>query len=327
MADPANTLVTVIGGSGFIGRHIVRELIRSGYRVRVAVRRPDLAGHLQPLGGVGQVAAVQANLRYPESVAAACDGADAVINLVGVLYNSGPQTFEALHVRGADVAAHSAKQAGARTFVQMSAIGADPASGSAYGRSKAEGEARVRQHFSDAIIVRPSVVFGPEDDLFNKFAAMARFSPALPLIGGATRFQPVFAGDVAKVVATLVRSGAGDGKAAFELGGPDICTFRELLEFILRVIDRQRLLVPVPFAIAKMKAAFLGMLPKPLLTLDQVEMLKVDNVVSDEAIAAGCTLEGLGIEAESMEAVVPAYLYRYRKAGQFSTPHQSENGA
>jgi uncharacterized protein YbjT (DUF2867 family) len=238
----SSKLITIIGGSGFLGRHITRALARQGHRIRIAVRRPDLAGHLQPIGFPGQIMPVQCNLRYPDSVAAACAGADVVINLVGVLFSSGGQSFSALHAQGARVAAQAAKNAGASQFIQMSAIGADEASGAEYARTKADGEQAASEEFPGAIILRPSIVFGPEDNFFNQFAAMARFSPALPLIGGGhTVFQPVFVGDVAEAVARLVEAGEASGKT-YELGGPQKMSFREVLEYVLKVTGRTRLL-------------------------------------------------------------------------------------
>jgi NADH dehydrogenase len=321
VADTASeTLITVIGGSGFIGRHIVQALAKRGYRIRVAVRRPDLAGYVQPLGTPGQIMPVQANVRFPDSLRAVCDGAAVVINLTGVLYSAGPQSFDAIHAFGAEASATAARDRGARQFFQMSAIGANPDSASDYARSKAAGEARARANFPGAIIIRPSIVFGPEDDFFNRFAAMARFSPVLPLIGGGTtKFQPVYCGDVAEGFARLVDMGVASG-TTFEFGGPEVLTFKEILEFILATVERKRLLVPLPWPIAKLNASVLGLLPKPLLTLDQVELLKTDNVVSEEARREGRTLEGLGIVARNIESVVPSYLYRYRKAGQFTAP-------
>ena len=319
MNDPTQTLITVIGGSGFIGRYVVQSLARRGYRIRVGVRRPDLAGHLQPLGKVGQILPVQANVRYPDSVAAAVSGAHAVVNLVGVLASSGAQSFDAVHVFGAETVAECARVAGARRLIHFSAIGTDPESPSAYGRSKAEGEARAFASFPDATIVRPSIVFGPEDDFFNRFAGMARLLPALPLIGGGrTQFQPVYAVDVAEAVARLIETPSTESKV-YEFGGPAVRSFRQILEFVLSTTGRNRLLMPVPWGIAKIQGAVLGLLPKPLLTMDQVEMLRKDNVVSEQAKAEHRTLEGLGIQPHSIEAIVPAYLYRYRKAGQFTT--------
>ena len=313
-------LITIVGGSGFVGRHIVRALARRGYRIRAACRRPDLAGHLQPLGTPGQIMPVQANVRYPASVAAACDGAFAVINLTGVLTSSGAQSFDAVHVFGAEACAKAAKAAGARIFIQMSAIGADANSSSAYARSKAEGEARARANFPAATILRPSIVFGPEDGFFNRFAALSRFTPALPLIGGGeTMFEPIFVGDVAEAVARIIDKGHADART-YELGGPEILSFKSLMQFTLDTIGRKRLLVPVPWAIARIQGLVLGALPKPLLTADQVELLKTDNTVSDAARRERRTLEGLGITARSIQAVVPSYLYRYRKAGQFTAP-------
>lgn len=317
---PPEKLITLIGGSGFVGRHVTRALAKRGYRIRVACRRPDLAGHVQPLGTPGQIMPVQANVRYPASLAAACDSAHAVINLTGVLYSSGAQSFEAVHVFGAEASAKAAKAAQARLFIQMSALGASPASNSEYAKSKAEGEIRARAAFPGAIVIRPSIVFGPEDSFFNRFAALSRFAPALPLIGGgATKFAPVFVGDVAEAIARLVDRGEANGRI-YELGGPEELTFKQLMQFTLDTIGRKRLLVPVPWAVAKMQAMVLGLLPKPLLTTDQVELLRTDNVVSEQAANNKRTLEGLGIAASGIEAIVPTYLYRYRKAGQFTAP-------
>jgi NADH dehydrogenase len=312
-----NKLVTVFGGSGFVGRHVVRALAKRGYRIRVAVRRPDLAGHLQPLGRVGQIHAVQANLRHPKSVEAAARGADVVVNLVGVLFERGRQRFDSVHARGAETVALAAAAFGA-SLVHGSAIGADENSPSLYARSKAAGEKLALAAVPGATIMRPSIVFGPEDSFFNRFAALARISPFLPLIGGGlTRFQPVFVGDVATAIAEAVDGRAKPG-AIYELGGPEVRTFKELMEFTLATIERRRLLLPIPFPLARLQATFLGLMPKPLLTRDQVALLKQDNVVSGEAKRQGRTLQDLGIEPISMETVVPYYLWRFRKAGQFS---------
>jgi len=313
---PIDQLVTVFGGSGFLGRHVVRALCKRGYRIRVAVRRPELAGHLQPLGRVGQIHAVQANLRYPASVESAVRDADVVINLVGILYPSGQQSFETVQAAGAGAVAQAAATHGAR-LIHVSSISADADSPSAYARSKAEAEKLVFAAVRDAIIFRPSIVFGPEDDFFNKFGAMARLAPALPLIGGGhTRFQPVFAGDVATAIADAV-----DGKVKagtiYELGGPEVRTFKELMEFVLATTERRRLLVPIPFGIAKVMGSVLQLLPKPMLTRDQVELLQADCVVSDAAAGEGRTLQGLGISPVSMETIVPSYLWRFRRTGQF----------
>lgn len=312
-----NRLVTVFGGSGFVGRHIVRALCKRGYRIRVAVRRPDLAGHLQPLGRVGQIHAVQANLRNSASVEAALRDADAAVNLVGIMYESGRQRFMDVQAHGAERVALAASNLGI-PLVHMSALGADANSGSRYAKSKAEGEKLVHAAKPDAVIMRPSVIFGPEDSFFNRFAGMARLSPALPLIGGGlTRFQPVFVGDVALAFADAV-----DGKTrpgtTYELGGPEAKSFKELMQIMLGVIERKRLLLPLPFPVAAFQASLLGLLPKPPLTTDQVELLKSDTVVSDAAVREHRTLEGLGLKPTLMEAVIPSYLWRYRKAGQYS---------
>jgi len=309
-------LVTVFGGSGFLGRHVVRALANRGYRIRAAVRRPELAGHLQPLGRVGQIHAVQANVRFPQSVEAAVRDADVVINLVGILFERGRQRFDAVQAEGAGAVAQAAHTAGAR-LVHVSAIGADENSVSDYARSKAIGERLVLAAQPQAIIVRPSIVFGPEDDFFNRFGALATIAPALPLPGGGhTRFQPVFAGDVAEAIAKAVDGEAKPG-TVYEFGGPDVRTFKELMEFTLATIERGRLLLPVPFAVLKLQAAFLQYLPKPPLTPDQVELLKSDNVVAATAHEQSRTLEGLGFVPNSIASIVPDYLWRFRKAGQF----------
>ncbi|HVG51710.1 MAG TPA: complex I NDUFA9 subunit family protein [Xanthobacteraceae bacterium] len=311
-----DTLVTVIGGSGFLGRNVVRALAQRGYRIRVAVRRPDLAYLLQPLGRVGQIHAVQANLRYPESVAAAARDASVVINLVGILFERGRQRFDIIQGEGPEIAAQAATAQGAR-FIQVSAIGADENSTAQYARTKTEGEKRALAVAPGAIIFRPSVVFGPDDDFFNKFGAMARLLPALPLVGGGhTRFQPVFVGDVAEAIAKATDGHARPG-TTYELGGPDVFTFKELMEFVLATTGRKRLLAPLPFWAARIQAGFLQFMPKPLLTPDQVELLHNDNVVSEQAIREGRTFAAFGITPSSINAIVPSYLWRFRKAGQF----------
>jgi NADH dehydrogenase len=316
MASNIDTLVTVFGGSGFLGRHVVRALAKRDYRIRVAVRRPELAGHLQPLGKVGQIHAVQANLRYPASVEAAMRDSHAAINLCGILTESGPQSFDAVQAQGAATVAKAAAAVGAG-MVHVSAIGADENSPSRYARAKAAGEKAVLGVIPAATIFRPSLVFGPEDLFTNRFAALARMSPVVPLIGGDTRMQPVYVGDVATAVADAV-DGKTKAGSIYELGGPEVLTMREIIEIILATIERQRMLVPVPFGIAKLQALALQFAPGPLkLTPDQVALLRIDNVVSDAAKAAGLTLEGLGISSDSLEAIVPQYLWRFRAAGQF----------
>jgi NADH dehydrogenase len=311
-------LVTVFGGSGFIGAQIVRALARRGARIRVAVRQPHLAHAMRLMGDVGQVEVVQANVRDPGSVARATDGSDAVVNLVGLLFETGRQTFQAVHVDAARTLAEAASAVGAR-MVQMSALGADPVSASRYARTKAGGEAAVREVLPSAVILRPSIVFGPGDDFFNKFAEMAVVSPFLPLIGGGrTRFQPVFVGDVARAAAAVTLEPQHAGQT-FELGGPGVFTFREILDLIQNETGRRRLYAPLPFSVASLVGtlctplAFFTPMAPPL-TADQVELLKVDNVVSGQFPG----LADLGVTPETVEALLPTYLYRYRKGGQFA---------
>ncbi len=312
-------LVTVFGGSGFVGRHVVRALARRGYRIRVAVRRPDLAGFLQPIGGVGQISFVQANLRYRQSVDRAVEGSDHVINCVGVLFETGRNTFDAVQDFGARAVAEAARAVGAK-LTHISAIGADENSGSSYARTKARGEAAVLRTVPDAVILRPSIVFGPEDGFFNKFATMARYSPVLPLIGGGnTKFQPVYVNDVAEAVARSV-DGAIEGGRVYELGGPEVLSFRQCLELMLRVVDRKNPLVPLPFGIASLIGSVASLIPfvAPPLTSDQVTLLRADNIVSDAAKGEGRTLDAMGIEPVLAEAILPSYLVRYRTQGQFT---------
>lgn len=315
--SPKPKLVTVFGGSGFLGRHLVQALARRGYRVRVAVRRPDLAGHVTYLGNVGQIQPIQANVRVRWSVDRAVKGADHVINLVAILAESGRQTFDAVQAFGAQAVAEAARAEGAG-LTHISAIGADPESDSAYARAKAQGEKAVRKAIRSALIVRPSIMFGPEDHFFNRFANMARLSPALPLIGGGhTKFQPVYVGDVAEVIARSV-DGTVEGGRVLELGGPRVLTFRQCMEEMLEIVERKRWLVTVPWWVARIQGAVLGMLPNPILTSDQVTQLRYNNVVSEEAKREGRTLEALGIAPRSIEAILPTYLWTFRPAGQFS---------
>jgi len=313
----ATGLVTVFGGSGFLGRYVVRALVAQGWRVRVPVRRPHTAHELKVIGGVGQVQLMQANLRFPKSVERAVEGSDAVINLVAVLFEAGKQSFEALHVNGADTVAKAVADAGITNFVHISAIGADANSESDYARTKGEGEALVREHVSTVDIHRPSIIFGPEDEFFNRFAGMASFAPALPLIGGGdTKFQPAFVEDVAQAIALSVTRGTTG--ETYELGGPQVYSFKELLSFMLEAIDKKRLLLPVPWFAANMMGfggELSGALPfvEPFLTRDQVTNLKVDNVVADNAKG----FEAFDIRPETVEAIVPTYLGKYRKYGQF----------
>ncbi len=310
-------LVTIFGGSGFVGRHVVREIARRGYNIRVAVRRPDLAEYLRPAGAVGQVHPVQANLRYPDSVARAIAGADAVINLVGIMNPSGKQKFDSVHTAGAKAVVEAAKAAGLQKIIHMSALGVDANSDSAYSRSKAAGEAAVVSTLPQSIIFRPSVIFGPEDNFFNMLGDLARFLPVMPLIGGGrTKFQPIYVCDVAAAIANALDGKAKDG-TVYELGGPEIKTFRECAEQVLKIAQRKRRMVSIPFGLAKFEARFLQMMPKPLLTVDQVNLLKRDNIVSPEALKEGRTIGALGIEPIVLAAVLPAYMERYREHGQY----------
>jgi NADH dehydrogenase len=311
-------LVTVFGGSGFIGRYAVQALAKRGHRIRVAVRRPDLAGHVQPLGMVGQIKPIQANLRYRWSIDRALEGADAAVNLVGIFHDQGRQTLDAVQAFGPRAIGEAARAAGLSEVVHISAIGADQPSTIGYIRTKAEGEAGVLEAFPDAVVMRPSIVFGPEDNFFNRFAAMARMAPALPLIGGGkTKFQPVFAGDVGEAIARAVDGKARHG-AIYELGGPEVLTFRECMERMLEITRRRRLLVPVPWPIARIMGQVGEVMPGKPLTRDQVRMLRFDNVVSEDAKRDNRTLAGLGIEATALEVVLPTYLARFREHGQFT---------
>lgn len=324
----SNRLVTVFGGSGFIGRHIVRALAREGWRVRVAVRRPDLAWFLGPLGAVGQIEAVQANLRYPESVQAAVAGADAVVNVAGVKRQSGRQNYEAVHVFGAGAIASAAAAAGVRALVLISGIGADAASPNAYIASKGRGEAATREAFPGAVVLRPSVVFGPEDEFFNRFAALARVFPILPAFGGgAAKLQPVFAGDVGLAVARALDDPSTAGRT-YELGGPEVLSLREAMERTLQAVERRRAILPLSFGLSRLLARLteiasaltLGTFPKALTTTrDEIELLRHDNVVSAAAVAEGRTLRDLGVTPRGVEAIIPSYLYRFRKTGQYAS--------
>jgi NADH dehydrogenase len=311
-------LVTVFVGSGFIGAQIVRSLAKHGFRVRVAVRQPGRGYRLPMLGDVGQIEVVQANIRNQASVARALDGAEACVNAVAVLYESGRQTFDALHIDGARTIAREAAARGIDRFVQISAIGADQAAASHFARSKAAGEAAVREEIPSAVILRPSVVFGPDDHFFNRFAAMAAISPVLPLIGGGqTLLQPVFVADVAEAVSQAIRDPSA-GARVYELGGPEIYSFKMLMSLLLEQIGRRRLLAPVPFPVARM----LGLagdlmaaasMPPPI-TSDQVQSLRANNVVAPDALG----LSDLGVTASALEPIIPTYLYRYRKGGQYA---------
>jgi uncharacterized protein YbjT (DUF2867 family) len=328
LRTPEQQTVTVFGGSGFLGRYVVSLLAKRGYRVLVATRNPNPTYFL-PMGKVGQVYAIQANLRYPASVAQAVARADHVVNLVGILQENSRQTFDAIQAKAPALIAQAAQKA--VSIIHVSAIGADPNSESAYGRSKAEGEAALLNVRPDAVVLRPSLLFGPGDNSFNRFASLARMLPVLPLVGAETRFQPVYAGDVAQAIVRAV-DGAVPGGRAYELGGPEIRTLRQLMEYVLAVTERRAVIVPVPKRLARMQGTTLGVLDKLTLGLlpdeivmthDQAVMLEQDNVVSDIAIREGRTFEGIGIAPTTVEAIVPSYLVRFRKSGQFDLKRQA----
>jgi len=305
--------ITIFGGSGFLGRYVVRALAKKGWRIKVATRRPNRAFFLRPMGQVGQIGFIKCDVADAGQIAHAMAGSHAVVNLTGILFQRG-QTFDAVHVKGPEAIAREAARLGLRAMVHVSAIGADSESDSRYAESKAEGEKRVREAFPAATIMRPSLLFGPEDQFFNRFAEMARFLPALPLIGGGrTLFQPVFVSDAAAAIVTALDDPSAPGKT-YELGGPTVYSFKQLMEIMLGVIDRKRLLVPLPFWIAFLKSIFLQLMPKPLLTPDQVKLLRHDNIVSPTAH----TLKDLGITPTTVEAEVPAYLWRYRAKGEYA---------
>jgi len=320
-------LVTVFGGSGFIGKQTVRALAKRGYRVRIAMRRPHLGHELRVMGDVGQIQLVQANVRFPESIDAALEGADAVVNLVAVLHSRGKQSFDALHVDAARAIGEAAAKRGIKRVVQISALGAAPR-GSKYARSKYAGERALLEAVPTATILRPSIVFGPEDGFFNRFAAMAQTAAALPLGalpligGGKTKFQPIFVGDVAEAVVAAVSRQDAQGRV-YELGGPGVYTFKQVLEYIRTETNRDVPLVPLPFFIAHpmglVMSGVFGLTPfAPPLTGDQVITLKRDNVVGADSSAL--TIQDLGVtQLESVEAIVPAYLWRFRPYGQFQT--------
>lgn len=317
-------LVTIYGGSGFVGRYIARRMAKAGWRVRVAVRRPNEAIFVKPYGVVGQVEPVLCNIRDDASVAQVMQGADAVVNCVGILAEAGKNRFDAVQAEGAERVARIAAQQGVGKMVHISAIGADVTADSDYARTKGEGEAGVLKHMPNAVILRPSIVFGPEDDFFNRFAGMTRMGPVLPVVGADTKFQPVFVDDVAQAAELSLTSNAAPG--VYELGGPDVATFRSLMETMLGVIRRRRMIANIPFFVARIMAfgfglastLSLGIIPA-MITSDQVKNLANDNVVSDGAKG----LADFGIEPVALEAVLPEYLWRFRPSGQYAAIKES----
>ncbi len=316
MNAPDKQLVTMIGGSGFVGTQLVQQLARQGFRIRVGVRRPDLAGHVRPLGAVGQIQPVQVNVRNFDSVARSVEGADIVVNLAGIAHESGRQRFEAVHTAGAANVARAAAEAGAARLIHLSALGADANSKSGFYVSKAQGDEQVLNIFPKAIIMRPSIVFGSDDRFFNLFGTLARLFPFLPVISAESRFQPVFVGDVAAALAKAAQGEVRSGKI-YEIGGPDVETMHELMERVLRVSNRNNILVNVPTRLAKFKAWFMQILPNPWFTVDRIEQYGQDSVVSEAAKSEKRTLEGIGVSPQSMDAILPTYMWRFRKSGQF----------
>ena len=325
----AQEIITVFGGSGFLGRNVVRELAQAGYRIRVAVRKPNDAHFLQPLGGVGQISLQAVNVRDDASVTEALRGAHAAVNLVGILHQHGKQRFQSLHAEGPARIGRLAAEGGLKRVVHISAIGADPRSPSRYARTKAAGEKALRDAFPEATILRPSIVFGADDSFFNRFAAMASMPPLvmpfLPLFGGGkTKFQPVHVDDVADAVVTCLREPGTRGRI-YELGGPEVLTFRQCMELMLEVIERRRVLLPLPTFVARLIAWFttpvLGLFDAPIITPDQVRQLKIDNVVRPGGNENIGTLQDLGITPTSAEAILPTYLWRFRPGGQYADYH------
>ncbi len=314
--DSIPNLVTVFGGAGFIGTQVVQLLARKGYRIRVAVRRPDLAGHLKPLGSVGQIQPIQANVRNRDSVERAVKGASIVINLVGIGHEGGKQRFRAVHAMGARNIAEAARALKVQHLVHVSALGADPQSVSGYSLSKALGETEVLAAFPSAVVIRPSIVFGPGDGFFNRYGMLARMLPVLPVVGGKTKFQPIYVGDVAAAIVAAAE-GQVKGGRIYEIGGPEVATHKQLVARVLADTARTNLTVPLPAGIAKLVAFPLSFLPSPLITSDQVDLLQVDNVVSEEAVREKRTLAAFGITPTAMEAILPTYLWRFMKHGQF----------
>lgn len=314
--ESSNNLVTIFGGAGFIGTQLVQVLAREGYRIRVAVRRPDLAGHVKPLGTVGQVMPIQANIRNADSVERAIRGASVVINLVGIGHEGGKQRFNAVNVEGARNVAVAAKALKVEHLVHVSALGADAQSNSGYARSKALGETEVLSAFPSAVVIRPSIVFGQGDGFFNRYGMLARMLPVVPVISGKTRFQPVYVGDVALAIAAAIE-GEVKGGRVYELGGPEVATHAALVKQVIADTARTNPTIPLPAGIAKLIAFPLSFLPSPLITGDQVDLLQEDNVVSEAATNDKRTLAAFGVVPTAMEAILPSYLWRFMKNGQF----------
>ena len=317
LAGQSAKLVTIIGGSGFVGRYVVRLLAKRGWRIKIFCRNPERAGYLQPQGDVGQVQAVRGNICDAQSLRAAIKGADAIVNLAGILSQGGAQTFEDVHCEGARRVAEAAKTFEICNLVHVSALGANPQSKALYARSKAQAEVKVLEICPDAVILRPSVIFGEEDEFFNRFAAMARWSPFLPAIGfGRTKFAPVYAGDVARAVAAALEGKASPG-TIYELGGPATYSLKELLHLTQIYSGHKPRTLPIPFMVATLQGAILQYLPGKILTIDQVRMLRSDSIVSSQAKSEGRTFAGLSITPTPIDAVVPVYLEKFKPKGMY----------
>ena len=307
-------IATIFGASGFIGRHLIRSLTEKDFRIIAATRSPYLYGYLKPLGNPGQIDLEKVNLFEEENLRTLIKNSDVVINLVGILYENKKQKFEDIHVKFPNLLSKLCSELNIKKFIHISALGINETTNSQYMQSKLKGEKNILNNFNRSVILRPSIIFGPEDKFFNQFAALAEFFPALPLIGGGlTYFQPIYVGDVAKsIMAILEKENINNN--IYELGGPQTFTFKELMEILLKQIKKKRFLVPIPFSFAKFQAKILQLLPKPLLTTDQVEMLKYDNIVTNKYP----TLKDLKISPKTLESVLPDYIWRFRKGGQFA---------
>ena len=306
-------IIAIFGAGGFLGKHLMRQLTKLDYRVKVATRNPYLKGYLKPLGNPGQIELFKTNIFNPEDIKQVLKNCDLVINLVGILYETRKQKFNQVHVKFPYLLSNLCNEIGVTNLVHISALGVREGHISKYMQSKLEGEKNIQKVFKPSVILRPSLVFGPEDKFFNTFASIAQFSPALPLIGGGkTKFSPIYVGDVAKAIVKTLKLENSKPKI-FELGGPKNYSFKELMEILLEEIKKKRFLIPIPFSVAKLQSYFLQMMPNPLLTSDQVDMLKYNNIVSGEYP----TLEDLGTRGKTIQSILPKYIYRFRTGGQF----------
>jgi len=306
-------IIAIFGAGGFLGKHLMRQLTKLDYRVKVATRNPYLKGYLKPLGNPGQIELFKTNIFNPEDIKQVLKNCDLAINLVGILYETRKQKFNQVHVKFPYLLSNLCNEIGVKNLVHISALGVREDHISKYMQSKLEGEKNIKKVFKPSVILRPSLVFGPEDKFFNAFASIAQFSPALPLIGGGkTKFSPIYVGDVAKAIVKTLKLENSKPKI-YELGGPKNYSFKELMEILLEEIKKKRFLIPIPFSVAKLQSYFLQMMPNPLLTSDQVDMLKYNNIVSGEYP----TLEDLGIRGKTIQSILPKYIYRFRTGGQF----------